>query len=100
MDSRKARAALQAESSPRTAFGPRRSPKQANPDAVQCFTPSHFAGRNEFYDTIVAHLHAFIESIRAGKPPPVTASDGVAGLCVIQAICRSAGTGRSQRVST
>lgn len=71
----------------------------ATPDDAQHFQPDYFAGGNRFYDSVTAHVAAFIAALSAGKPVPVTAEDGWAGLRLIEAAIESNRTGRRSKLS-
>ena len=71
----------------------------ASPDETECFQPDYFAGGNRFYDSLTAHVAAFMAALSAGKPAPVTAVDGWVGLRLIEAAIRSNATGRRIEVS-
>ncbi|MSU36833.1 MAG: Gfo/Idh/MocA family oxidoreductase [Pedosphaera sp.] len=71
----------------------------ATPDDAQRFQPDYFAGGNRFYDSVTAHVAAFIAALSAGKTVPVTAEDGWAGLRLIEAAIESNRTGRRTKLS-
>jgi predicted dehydrogenase len=72
---------------------------QTTPDDAQCFQPNYFAGGNRFYDSLTAHLEAFIAALAAGRRAPVTAKDGWTGLRLIEAAIESDSTGRRVKIS-
>lgn len=72
----------------------------ASPDGAESFQPDYFAGGNRFYDSLTAHVEAFIAALSAGKPVPVTAADGWVGLRLIEAAIKSNATGRRIKLET
>jgi predicted dehydrogenase len=71
----------------------------ASPDDAQCFRPDYFAGGNRFYDSLAVHVRAFIAALAGGKPVPVSAEDGWAGLRLIEAAIQSNLTGVRAKLS-
>lgn len=67
-----------------------------DPDLEEVRRPDYFAGgQSAFYDTLDAHLAAFLDAVRCGEPAPVSADDGVRGLEVVEAAIRSHRDGAS-----
>ena len=52
------------------------------------------AGERDFWRTIDAHLHAFVDALAAGQPPPVSGRDGLRALELTFAAIRSFEEGR------
>ena len=65
-----------------------------SPDSAQRFRPNAFEHGNRFYDTVTAHLSAFLEAVANGNEPPVTGRDGCATLQLVEAAIESHRTGR------
>jgi predicted dehydrogenase len=75
-------------------------------DAGEFSQPSHQhldfeLPRETGYAGVMGHrfMSEFVESIRTGKPPAVTAHDGLKALEVVEAIYRSAASGRSVKLA-
>ena len=75
-------------------------------DAGEFCKPSHQhldfeLPRETGYAGVMGHrfLREFVESIRTGKPPAITAHDGLKALEVVEAIYRSAASGRSVKLA-
>ena len=50
-------------------------------DTYQEWRPGIFdADSHDFWRTIDAHVHAFVDAVAQGKPPPVTGADGLRAL--------------------
>jgi predicted dehydrogenase len=50
-------------------------------DTYQEWRPGIFdAGSHDFWRTIDAHVHAFVDAVAEGRPPPVTGADGLRAL--------------------
>ena len=52
----------------------------ADPDRREVFEPNSFGAGGAFYDSLIEHVHAFIEHVGQGQPPPVTGRDGLIGM--------------------
>jgi predicted dehydrogenase len=64
------------------------------PDTAEEFHPNYFWGEDTaFYDSLDAHLLAFLAAIRRGDPPPVAGREGVRGLEIVEASIESHGSG-------
>jgi myo-inositol 2-dehydrogenase/D-chiro-inositol 1-dehydrogenase len=71
-----------------------------DPDQKIEARPNHFVAGDAFYESIVEHVHAFLEHVADGREPPVTGRDGVAGMKLVAAAIESLATGRAVHVET
>lgn len=71
---------------------------ETGPDRREVFQPNHFIQGDAFYDSLKAHVGAFLEHVADGKAPPVTGLDGLRGLEIVDAAMRSEKEGRSVEV--
>ena len=69
-----------------------------DPDRREVFESNSFTGGDDFYSTIVAHLHAFIDDLADARTPAVTARDALASLALAAAAARSLETGLAVEV--
>jgi predicted dehydrogenase len=51
--------------------------------------PNPFLGGDTFYQTVVDHVHAFVEAVAAGQAPPATGFDGLMGMRLAEAAIES-----------
>lgn len=69
------------------------------PDTAEEFQPNYFRGQDTaFYDSLDAHLLAFLAAIHRGDLPPVPGREGVRGLEIVEAAVESHRTGRAVAV--
>ena len=71
---------------------------EKDPDSLASFSPNHFVEGDTFYDTLKAHVEAFIEQVAAGREPPVTGRDGLRAMEIAAAAVESHRQGRSIEV--
>lgn len=70
----------------------------SNPDNGMSSQPNFFVGSDAFYDSLIAHLQAFIEQVAHGKPAPVGGRDGLVGLRLAAAAVESLATDKPTEV--
>jgi predicted dehydrogenase len=63
-------------------------------DTLQRIRPSPFESGNRFFDTIEAHVLAFLAAVAHGTAAPVSADDGCATLRLIEAAIQSQNSGQ------
>jgi predicted dehydrogenase len=67
-------------------------------DRREILEPDHFAAGNAFYDSLIDHLHAFIDHVAEGRESPVTGRDAVASLALAAAAIESLESGHAIEV--
>jgi myo-inositol 2-dehydrogenase/D-chiro-inositol 1-dehydrogenase len=69
-------------------------------DTMEIWRPNYFWGENTaFYDSLHAHVLAFLEAVAVGGRTPISAAEGVRGLEVCEAAVQSHLSGNSVDVS-
>jgi predicted dehydrogenase len=67
---------------------------------TQSFSSRDHGVDETFYDSLIAHLRAFIDCLSRGQPPPVIGADGLAGLRLAAAAVESIESGKTVEVKT
>lgn len=62
---------------------------RGDPDRSELLRANMFSRADGFFDTVSAHVIAFIDSVRSGEEPPVTGRDGLCGLKIVEAAIES-----------
>ncbi|MEX0679175.1 MAG: Gfo/Idh/MocA family oxidoreductase [Pirellulales bacterium] len=66
--------------------------------STQSFSAQDHGGEETFYDSLIAHVQAFIEHVARGAAPPVTGEDGLVGMRLAAAAIESIESGTTIEV--